>query len=211
MRPCPENGTRSRRPGRRDCYVVGAVNRFTRAWMISPGGIAAEDWASSSDANRVSLFWINVQILDRFGHGFARDLFCRCQRMERGDDGAFGIHFEEPAESLARVAPAKSVRAESRQSTRDPRRNLLRHDLHKIRYGHEDALFLFQHRLDVRFSRRLGWMKHVPSLRAQRFGAELFVVGRAPDIGGDVVTFRENLLGHQRRADDRSAAKEVRL
>src|SRR5437762_2561228 len=208
MQPCPENGTRSRRPGRRDCYVVAAVNRFTHAWKISLGGIAAEDWPSSSDANRISLFWINIQILDRFRHGFARDLFCLRQRIERGDDGALGIHFEEPAEPLARVAPAKSVRAESRQSTRDPRRNLLRHDLHKIRYGHEDALFLFQHRLDVRLSRRLGWMKHVPSLRAQRFGAELLVVGRAPDIGGDVVAFRQEFLSLQRRADDRSAAKD---
>src|SRR5258707_15732135 len=99
MQPCPENGTRSRRPGRRDYYVVAEVNRFTRAWKISLGGIAAEDWRSSSDANRKSLFRIDVQILDRFRHGFARDLSCLRQRVERSDDGAFGIHFEEPAES----------------------------------------------------------------------------------------------------------------
>src|SRR5436309_2808541 len=50
-----------------------------------------------SDANRKSLFRIEVQVFDRFGHGFARDMSCLCQRIERRDGGALGIHFEEPA------------------------------------------------------------------------------------------------------------------
>src|SRR5881628_3818335 len=65
-----------------------------------------------SDAIRKCLFRIEVQLLDRFGHVLARDLSRLCQRIERRDDGAFGIHFEEPAEPFARVAAAKPVRAQ---------------------------------------------------------------------------------------------------
>ena len=38
-----------------------------------------------------------------------------------------------------------------------------------------------------------------------------FVIGRAPDIGGDAVSFREDFLRAQGLVDDRPAAEDVRL
>ncbi len=54
-------------------------------------------------------------------------------------------------------------------------------------------------------------MEHVPPFDAQGVIAEEFVAGGAPDVHGDVVAVREDVLGAQSFVDDRSAAEDVRL
>src|SRR2546427_13007667 len=54
-------------------------------------------------------------------------------------------------------------------------------------------------------------MEHIPSGAGQGFGAELFVVGGAPDVGGDVVTLSQDFLGGESAADEGTAAEKVGL
>ncbi len=63
--------------------------------------------------------------------------------------------------------------------------------------------------LDVGFLRRLGRVQHVPALAADGVGAQQFVAGRAPDIGGDTVAFGEDFLRLQRGLNDWPAAEDV--
>ena len=131
--------------------------------------------------------------------------------MESGDDGAFGVDFEEAAEILARFAASKSIGAQRGKTAGNPRCNLVRNQFDHVRHCDEHAAFLFEDGFDVGFLRRFAGMQHVPPFAAQRIGAELFVIGGAPDIGGNMVTLGQNLLGFQRAVDDRSAAKNVGL
>ena len=131
------------------------------------------------------------------------------QRVKRGDDGGLGVHFEEAPQSCARVAAAKTVRAQRHQSARHPRRNLVGHQPHVIRNRDKGPLLFRQQRLDVGFLRRFRRVQHVPAFAAQRIGTKQFVTRRAPDIGRHAVAFSQNFLRLQRRIDDWSAAENV--
>ena len=118
---------------------------------------------------------------------------------------------KEPAQPRARVAAAKTVRAQREQAARNPRCNLVGHGADVVGHGDERPLLFRQQRLDVGFLRRLRRMQHVPALAADRVGAEQLVARRAPDIGGDAVAFGQNFLRLQRGLDDGAAAEDVRL
>src|SRR5882762_9410314 len=60
--------------------------------------------SSRLDDLGINFFGINTQLLDRFrDHALVQFALFR-QRMERGDDRRFRVHFEEPAQPLARIA-----------------------------------------------------------------------------------------------------------
>ena len=54
-------------------------------------------------------------------------------------------------------------------------------------------------------------MKHVPTFRSERFAAQEFITGGAPNIGRDVKLRGEHLLSAQRLAQQRTAAENMRL
>ena len=61
---------------------------------------------------RIRLLGIDLQVFDRLLDDLLGKLPLLGQGVERRDDGAFGVDFEEAAEVLARVAAAEPVRAE---------------------------------------------------------------------------------------------------
>ena len=81
----------------------------------------------------------NIEILHRFYHDLLVQVPFLCERVERGDDGHFGIHFKEAPQLLATLASAKAIRAEGCQTARHPRRDLVRNDFHVIRDGNKRA------------------------------------------------------------------------
>src|SRR5262249_22029456 len=54
-------------------------------------------------------------------------------------------------------------------------------------------------------------MKHIPAPGLERVVAQLLVAGGAPDVGGDVVLFRQDILSAQSMTQDRTAAEEMSL
>jgi len=62
----------------------------------------------------MNFFGIHLKLLDRLRNNIPVQLPSLCQCVESGDDGALGVHFEEPAETLASVAPPKPVGAKCR-------------------------------------------------------------------------------------------------
>ncbi len=74
-----------------------------------------------------------------------------------------------------------------------------------------NAPFLRKQGFDVGFLRRLRGMQHVPTLAADRVGAEELVACRAPDIGADAVFFREDGLRLERGKQNGSAAENMCL
>ena len=105
---------------------------------------------------RKNFFGIHIQVFDRLrDDGLDRFSFLG-EGIQRGDDGGFGIHFEEAAQVRARVAAAKTIRAQRDQAARNPRRDLVRHDSHIIRDRNEHALLFLEQVFHVGFFRRLS-------------------------------------------------------
>ena len=165
--------------------------------------------SAQSNQLRLDLFRINPKILDGLFDELRLDKPLGRQRVKRADDGGFGVHFKEAPEPPPGVTAAKTVRPQREQSARNPRRNLVGHGADIVRNGHKCPLLFCQQFFDVGFLRRPGRMQHVPALAANGVGAEQFVAGRAPNIGGDAVAFSQDFLRLQRGLNDRPAAKDV--
>src|ERR1043166_3754708 len=152
---------------------------------------------------------IHIQLLDRLGdEGFIYLPFLG-QRVQGGNDGEFGVHFEEATQALAGVAAAKAVGAESGEAAGNPRRDLVWDKLDVVGDSDEDARLVFEEGFEIRFLRRRGRMEHVPAFGGEGVVAEEFVAGGTPDVGGDAVFVGEDLLRAQRFADDRAGAEDV--
>ena len=147
---------------------------------------------------RSNFFRINPKLLDCLGHKGALDLPLLSQRIKGRNHHGLRVHLKEPPKPRARVAAAKAVRAESHQTSGDPRRDLIGNKAHKIGHRDERALLFCEQGLDIGFLRRLGWMQHVPAFAAEGVSAKLLVIRRAPHVGGDVVLLFENLLRRHR-------------
>ena len=94
---------------------------------------------------------VHAQVFDGLCDDFAAELASFSQREQRPYDRAFGVHFEEPAQPLARVAAAKAVGSQREEAARDPLRDLVGHGADVVRNCHECSLLFRQKIFDVGF------------------------------------------------------------
>src|ERR1051326_9493008 len=99
----------------------------------------------------------------------------------RGHDH-FRIDLKEPPQPRPGIAPAESVRAERYKAAGNPRGNLIRDDFHVIRYCHESTVLIFQHSLQIRFSRLGCRMEHVSPSDCEGFRSQKLVACGTPHI-----------------------------
>ena len=156
------------------------------------------------------LFWIHAQVLNGLRDDRPVELTALRKRMERGDGGALRVHFKKAPQGRARIAAAIAIRAQRRQTAGHPRGNLIRHHFHIVADGNEWAGFARQCCFQIRLARRRCGVEPVPPLAVERTGAELFIVGRAPDIGGHVIPVGQNFLRPQGFPEDGATAKYLR-
>src|SRR4051794_9875435 len=73
----------------------------------------------------------------------------------------FPRRFRKTGGGRAGFAASETIGAQRRQTTGDPRRDLVRHDFHEIGDGDERALFFFKQRLQIALLRLIGRVEHV--------------------------------------------------
>lgn len=131
---------------------------------------------------RVSFLRIELKVFDGLrDDAFVQLIFVR-ERRQRGNDGGFGIHFEEAAEAFAGIAAAKTVGAKRGQASGNPGSDLVGDDFHVVGHGDEWALLVSENGFEIGFFRRFGGMEHVPALDAESVIAEEFVAGGTPNV-----------------------------
>ena len=152
-----------------------------------------------------------------FGEGglglLGLDLAVAREAGECGADDGFGVDLEVAAEVLAVVAAAEAVGAEGGEAALavelQPGREDIGQGLHVVAGGDDGALGAFEGGFDVGLALGLGGMQAVPALGGDGLAAQLGVAGDAPDIGGDLVLFGENLLRAQDLVEDGAGAEEL--
>ena len=81
----------------------------------------------------VRFFGIDVQVLDGFGKDGLVELNFFDEGRQRGEDGEFGVHFEEAAKAFAGVAAAKAVGAKAMKADQTASRRFFSFDRANLR------------------------------------------------------------------------------
>src|SRR4051794_24621790 len=110
---------------------------------------------------------------------------------------------------LTVVAASEAIGTEAHQSLAQPRRKLVRNNLHVVTGRDDRSLRALQRLDDVRLLLFFRRVQQIPAIGRQSLAAKLGIAGYAPDIGLHAVLLGKNCLSFKCLVQDRSTAEEL--
>src|SRR5690606_15971478 len=163
------------------------------------------------DGYGIGLLGIEAVLLDRVRNHRRLDCAVVGERLERSDRDPVAVQFEVMAQPLTGVRTAVAVGAEHAigLALGHERTDLIGEHLHVVGSRDRRPFAILQALLDVRQTRRLGRVQHVPAIRVQAVAAQFVETRAAPDVGGDAPVCFQQIGRGDDFAEDRAAAHNL--
>ena len=170
-------------------YLIGLFKTVQWSFTSPDHGI--------SGTRRIWLVRREPEIDERLGRLLHVELALTRELGKGGGDDRLSTHLEVVTKVQAILASTKSISSQRDQTIAQPRRKLIRHDLHEVGRGNDRPFRPGNCLQNVGHLLRLGRIEPVESIDPQRVTPQLIVTRHTPDIGVDLVLLGENLLRSQ--------------
>src|SRR5271165_6213498 len=165
-------------------------------------GSGLNSWRTESDGPGSRLARIDIVATDGVRDDGRLDRSLLRQGFQGGDRHPVSVHFEEVAQLLAVIRPAKPVGAEHPIATRNPRAYLIGKKAHVISRGNHRTTPVAETGFDIGLAWSLLGMEQVPALDAEGLPAQFGKARACPDIGRNAVVCSQQIGRRDHFAQD---------